>query len=62
MRNAYPGVCADCSKHVPASKGYFERRARRFVVRCMECVVAGKVAAGKPLSDAQRAALEGQTP
>jgi hypothetical protein len=54
MRNKYSGCCADCKAAVPIGAGYFERRAGRFVVRCMACVVKGKAAKGKPLSDAQK--------
>ena len=53
MRNKYPGCCVHCSAKVGVGEGYFERRAGRFVVRCMACVVWAKKAAGKPLSDAQ---------
>ena len=54
MRNKYPGNCADCSAHVSGGGGYFERRSGRFVVRCIACVTAGKIAKGKPLSFAQQ--------
>lgn len=57
MRNKYAGCCADCRATVPEGAGYFERRAGRFVVRCMACVVKGKQAKGKPLSDAQKEAV-----
>lgn len=50
MRNKYPGSCGDCGKSVASKDGYFERRAGRFVVRCMSCVAKGKVEKGKPLS------------
>ena len=53
MRNKYPGCCVHCRAKVGVGEGYFERRAGRFVVRCMACVVRAKQAAGKPLSDAQ---------
>ena len=53
MRNKYPGCCVHCRAKVGVGEGYFERRAGRFVVRCMACVVSAKQAAGKPLSDAQ---------
>ena len=53
MRNKYPGCCVHCRAKVGVGEGYFERRAGRFVVRCMACVVQAKQAAGKPLSDAQ---------
>ena len=59
MRNKFSGHCADCDARVVAGAGYFERRSGRFVVRCMACVVKGKVAKGKPLSDAQRLHEEG---
>ncbi len=55
MRNKYAGHCADCDIIVAANQGYFERRNGRFVVRCMTCVTKGKLAKGKPLSDAQAA-------
>jgi len=53
MRNKYAGRCADCACEVMAEEGYFERRNGRFVVRCMKCVVEGKLKKGKPLSDQQ---------
>lgn len=53
MRNKYPGTCTHCSAHVAAGEGYFQRSYGRWLVRCMSCVVKGKVAKGKPLSDAQ---------
>ena len=55
MRNRYVGCCVDCRDVVAVGAGYFERRNGRFVVRCMTCVVNGKLAKGKPLSDAQMA-------
>lgn len=55
MRNKYAGCCADCRSAVAVGAGYFERRNGRFVVRCMACVVKGKVAKDKPLSDEQLA-------
>ena len=61
MRNKYTGPCSDCGGIVRAGNGYFERRAGRFVVRCIQCVAQGKLAKGKPLSDAQKEALEGLT-
>lgn len=53
MRNKYPGVCADCGLLVASNEGYFERKAGRFHVRCMKCVVEGKMVKGHPLSDEQ---------
>lgn len=53
MRNKYAGCCVECRAAVPVGAGYFERRNGRFVVRCMACVTKGKLAKGKPLSDAQ---------
>lgn len=61
MRNKYPGRCIHCSENVGVGEGYFERRAGRFVVRCIQCVAQGKLAKGKPLSDAQKEALEPRT-
>ena len=58
MRNKYTGPCSDCGNIVRSGNGYFELRAGRFVVRCIQCVVNGKIAKGKPLSDAQKEALE----
>ena len=58
MRNKYSGCCIHCREKVGVGEGYFERRAGRFVVRCIKCVVAGKIAKGKLLSDAQKEAME----
>ena len=58
MRNKYPGCCIHCRENVGVGEGYFERRAGRFVVRCIKCVAWGKTVKGKPLSDAQKEALE----
>lgn len=58
MRNKYTGPCTDCGNIVRSCNGYFERRAGRFVVRCIKCVAWGKVVKGKPLSDAQKETLE----
>jgi hypothetical protein len=59
-RNQFPGPCRDCGKHVAEGDGYFHRegrpiRGRRWSVRCMDCVIAGKAASGRPLSRAQAA-------
>jgi len=61
MRNKYAGCCVDCQTFVAVGEGYFERRSGRFVVRCMDCVVKGKKAAGKPLSFDQQCHDEGIT-
>ncbi|MFM2005445.1 MAG: hypothetical protein RLZZ09_1100 [Pseudomonadota bacterium] len=58
MRNKYAGCCVECGAAVHVGAGYFERRNGRFVVRCMTCVTAGKIAKGKPLSLAQKEASE----
>lgn len=59
MRNKYAGCCAHCRAVVPVGAGYFERRVGGWIVRCMKCVAWGKAAKGKPLSDAQKEAMEG---
>lgn len=53
MRNRYAGRCG-CGAPVPPSAGYTQKVGPyRWIVRCMPCVVAGKVEVGKPLSLAQ---------
>ena len=61
MRNKYPGRCIHCSKNVGVGEGYFQGIYGCFVVRCIQCVAQGKLAKGKPLSDAQKEALEPRT-
>lgn len=61
MRNKYAGHCADCRAPVDVGGGYFERRAGKFVVRCIACVTAGRVEKGKPLSHAQAVHQRRQT-
>ncbi len=66
MRNAYPGACRDCGKHVAAGEGYFHKNPRgtspKWSVRCVPCVAQGKQARGAPLSFAQRDALNPKCP
>lgn len=59
MRNKYPGYCVHCKEPVGVGLGYFQRHASGWIVRCIKCVALGKVAKGKPLSDAQKEAMEG---
>lgn len=59
MRNKYPGRCADgCGTHVAEGEGYFEKvsgTTRKWVVRCMACVVRGKLARGVKVEHLSRA-------
>lgn len=61
MRNKYPGCCNDCGCHVPSTAGYFQRQLGRWIVRCIACVTAKKIAKGKPLSDEQAKHAEPRT-
>lgn len=48
MRNRFEGKCIRCSKLVKSGEGYFQKltqEARRWVVRCRQCVGMGN----KPL-------------
>jgi hypothetical protein len=60
MRNKYAGCCSDCRKHVGIGEGYFQRSMGRWIVRCIACVTAGKIAKGKPLSFAQQEVSDDQ--
>ena len=64
MRNRFPGSCA-CGARVGADEGYFERVPGGWKVRCVKCVVEGKLRkAEEPseshLSEHQRAWLRRQ--
>jgi len=57
VRNKYAGSCVQCGQSVAEGAGYFQRTHSgkcRWIVRCMACVVAGKLAKGDTLSLAQQ--------
>jgi hypothetical protein len=58
MRNRFPGPCKDCGERVEAGAGYFEKApGNGWRVRHVHCTAVAKQASGKPLSKAQRAAI-----
>ncbi len=52
MRNKYSGKCF-CGQKVKAEEGYIQRDKGKWLIRCMDCVVKGKVNKGRDLSEAQ---------
>lgn len=60
MRNRFPGPCKDCGQRVEVGAGYFEKvpgTTRQWRVRHVHCTAVARAEAGKPLSKAQRAAI-----